>query len=99
MRIEIGAPVVLVQGVDSLWHLPVLDDLGQAMAHGSTECWPTLCGLDGGVYAYGPLVRRQLRMCGVCLRRSPAEHLIPVVPRLRERRIVSRPRRAALASM
>jgi hypothetical protein len=73
MRVEIGAPVVLVDGVDRLWHLP-----GPEPA----EHWqprPTLCGLAGDEFAYRSVVRDR-KLCSVCRARLRArEHRKAVV--------------------
>jgi hypothetical protein len=80
MRVELGAPVVLVDGVDTLWHLP-----GDQPA----EHWqprPTLCGLAGGMYAYRSVVRGR-RGCGVCVRRARGrDHVNPALGPLPEKR-------------
>lgn len=60
MRVELGAPVVLVDVAPTLWHIPTPEDHER-----------TLCGLAGDVFAYrGPVRARCL--CKVCARRAPA---------------------------
>lgn len=76
MRIEIGAPVVVVPAWGKLWHLPVEEGLAQAVWGRPVAAHPTVCGLEGGIYAYRSIVRG-LRFCAVCREGSPAEHLIP----------------------
>lgn len=81
MRVEIGAPIVLVPGVDALWHVRSDDDLPALTAvraiervagHRLAEPVATLCGLVGSTYSYSGPIRRR-RCCGVCLRRSPRD--------------------------
>lgn len=84
MRVELGAPVIVVQlpgGLgEGLYHLPA-PHREVAAPHATTRrrmlvdetCpdeWPTVCGLDGIVYGYDGVIRRR-RMCGVCLRHAP----------------------------
>lgn len=67
MRVEVGAPIVLVAGVEQFWHLP--------RRNAPSDTW-TVCGLEGLEYAYaGPLIRR--RLCPVCSARGPAAHHRP----------------------
>lgn len=83
MRIEVGAPVVLVRGVDDLWHLPAERRLGRelpladAEARGLAADWPTLCGLPGDLYRFVPFLRNR-RLCAVCRTRAPILH--PALP-------------------
>lgn len=63
MIIEVGAPVVLVEGVDELWHLP------PTLTGRPLKAF-ALCGLQGVVYAYDGPVRRR-RLCSVCRTRRP----------------------------
>lgn len=61
MRVEIGSRVILVAGVDELWHLPDGDSATAA-----------LCGLQGMDYSYASTIRRR-RACGVCRQRHRFE--------------------------
>lgn len=63
VMVEIGAAVVLVRGVDKLWHIPAGDD-GE-----------TLCGLNGDRFIYASVVRRR-RLCSVCHIRRPSNELL-----------------------
>lgn len=87
MRIEISAPVVIADlpgglGAD-LYHLPASTRTIAAGARTSQRTladgihdddWPTVCSLDGLVYAYNGPIRRR-RMCGVCRQHAPDELL------------------------
>ena len=85
MRIQVGAPVVLTPAAEALWHLPAAAQaslrgraartLEYAFETGS-EAWPSLCGLDGPLYAYTGDLRGR-RLCAVCRERGPLEHPIP----------------------
>lgn len=64
MRVELGAPVVLVPGVDVLWHVPA-DSKGRA-----------LCGLVGEGFVFSGVARRR-RLCSVCRARSESDVFVP----------------------
>lgn len=66
--VRLGAPVVLVAGVDRLWHLPAAADLRE-----TGEEVRTLCGLAGDVYLFGTLLLGR-HGCGVCRARVPRDH-------------------------
>ncbi|RDI73286.1 hypothetical protein Gocc_2886 [Gaiella occulta] len=67
MRVEVGAPVVVVAGVDALWHIPTASD-------GATA----LCGLAGDEFVFAGVIRRR-RLCGVCRARHSGDHYIAEV--------------------
>jgi hypothetical protein len=73
-RLANNADIVFVAGVEQLWHLPVAGD--EQMAR------PTLCGLSGPVYAYGPIAR-QRRCCTVCAARAPRGTFLKPPPKRR----------------
>lgn len=78
LRVRAGTAVVLVEGVDGLWHLPCttggLDEAIHRVA---------LCGLSGATYTYGPLISER-HCCGVCAQRARAGTFIK--PRVRRKR-------------
>lgn len=85
MRIELGAPIILFTlpgGLgDDVYHLPA-ETAALPGWHGRPQRrryadldmppteWPTLCGLQGIVYAYNGTMR-QRHMCGVCRPAAP----------------------------
>lgn len=74
MRVELEAPVVLVPGVDALWHIPRRWAPGGWGAPATREA---LCGLHGDIYVYGGLVRER-RACAVCRTRNEgADQYVP----------------------
>jgi hypothetical protein len=86
-----GALVVLHPTSEELWHLPSRPLVGAPIDA------PTRCGLEGLVYAYGPVFRRQRRLCAVCRDRSPkgdlvyttdGEFIVATKPKRRHRRRV-----------
>lgn len=74
MRVEVGAPVMIVPGTELLYHLPERSaggrPLGEALdAMRGTDDWPTVCGLSGPLYALQP--RGERRLCSVCREQRP----------------------------
>lgn len=66
LRVEVGSRVILVAGVDALWHIP--DGGSETVA---------LCGLEGLDYSFASTIR-QRRSCGVCRRRHRFEDVFVV---------------------
>ena len=70
VRVELGARVLLVEGVEALWHVP--DPLNEEIESRWDERPRSLCGLAGEVYAYNGVVTDR-RLCSVCSGRAPAD--------------------------
>jgi hypothetical protein len=62
LRVAEGTPIVIVEGVVNLWHLPALGK--------SPIDRRTLCGLTGPLFAYARLLGDR-HCCGVCATRAP----------------------------
>lgn len=75
-RVRVGAPIVIVEGVDRLWHLAPAADLRE------TGTVRTLCGLTGETYLFGVLMVER-HACGVCSKRVPHDH--PALAKRRRR--------------
>lgn len=87
MKIEEGAPIVAVPGVDRLYHLPAPTRitrhrggrytyrLERALAKVVLDKWPTLCGLEGDMLALGGPMRDR-KCCTVCAARNQAAALL-----------------------
>lgn len=69
LRLPDGAELILVAGVEALYHLPGPGD--------ESLDRKTLCGLTGPVYVYGAITRSR-RCCSVCAARAPKGSLITV---------------------
>jgi hypothetical protein len=65
VRLELGAEVVLVDGVDVLYHLPARQKIRDFTM-------PTLCGLAGTTFRYAGIVRER-RACAICRSKAPRE--------------------------
>lgn len=59
MKVELGAPIIVVPAVETLWHIPVQPD-----DHDEVQ---TLCGLTGTLWSYAASLRER-RCCFVCRR-------------------------------
>lgn len=108
MKIEVGGPVVLrVVGdvvVFDVLHLPASErkqrngwrQLAEIADSPGLTLWPTRCGLDGWIYAYGGPLREAVRaggdrrVCAVCMAAPavvarPVPQLVPLAAAARGR--------------
>lgn len=80
VKVAVGAPIVLSPTSAAVWHLPVSKrEFGRTLEDAfevGTRGWPSLCGLDGPLYAYAGEFRER-RLCAVCRGSGPLEHPIP----------------------
>lgn len=85
MKVEIGAPVVLLQEQPEVWHLPAplkrLQLIDVSIDEGlerMVATWPTLClETPGEVWVYEGFVRRRTLCRGCAFVNRQAPHLVP----------------------